>query len=42
MGFTQFTLGFDGPAWDVSAGERFLEWRDACNRSRSAVPVATA
>ena len=28
MGFTQFTLGFDGPSWDVAAGARFLEWRD--------------
>jgi probable F420-dependent oxidoreductase len=31
MGFTQFTLGFDGPAWDVDAGRRWLAWRDAVN-----------
>lgn len=28
MGFTQFTLGFDGPDWDVAAGRRILDWRD--------------
>lgn len=28
MGFTQFTLGFNGPHWDVAAGERWLAWRD--------------
>jgi len=32
LGFTQFTLGFDGPAWRVEAGEQFLAWRDATNR----------
>jgi probable F420-dependent oxidoreductase len=32
MGFTQFTLGFNGPAWDVAAGGSFLDWRDAVNR----------
>ena len=37
MGFTQFTLGFDGPAWDVAAGQRFLEWRDERNRSMAVV-----
>ena len=37
MGFTQFTLGFDGPSWDVAAGERFLEWRDERNRAPAAV-----
>jgi len=40
MGFTQFTLGFDGPAWDVAAGERFLEWRDERNASMRREPVA--
>jgi probable F420-dependent oxidoreductase len=34
MGFTQFTLGFEGPAWDVDAGRRWLAWRDAVNRER--------
>ena len=29
MGFTQFTLGFNGPAWNVDAGRRWLAWRDA-------------
>jgi probable F420-dependent oxidoreductase len=32
LGFTQFTLGFNGPAWDVAAGEGWLEWRDQANR----------
>jgi probable F420-dependent oxidoreductase len=31
MGFTQFTLGFGGPRWDVDAGRAFLAWRDASN-----------
>ena len=31
MGFTQFTLGFDGPGYDVAAGRRMLAWRDATN-----------
>ena len=31
MGFTQFTLGFNGPAWDVDAGAAWLAWRDARN-----------
>lgn len=34
MGFTQFTLGFNGPHWSVSAGEPWLRWRDEANRSR--------
>jgi len=29
MGFTQFTLGFNGPDWDVDAGAAWLDWRDA-------------
>jgi hypothetical protein len=29
MGFTQFTLGFDGPGWDVSKGRDWLVWRDS-------------
>jgi probable F420-dependent oxidoreductase len=35
LGFTQFTLGFDGPAWTVETGARFLAWRDEVNASRS-------
>jgi alkanesulfonate monooxygenase SsuD/methylene tetrahydromethanopterin reductase-like flavin-dependent oxidoreductase (luciferase family) len=31
MGFTQFTLGFNGPAWDVAAGRAALDWRDRVN-----------
>ena len=36
MGFRQFTLGFNGPAWDVAHGADWLAWRDAHNRSRVA------
>ncbi len=35
MGFTQFTLGFTGPDWDVAAGAGWLRWRDAVNDGRS-------
>jgi len=28
MGFSQFTLGFNGPDWQVEAGRRWLAWRD--------------
>ncbi len=31
MGFTQFTLGFNGPAWTVENGAPWLEWRDRMN-----------
>jgi alkanesulfonate monooxygenase SsuD/methylene tetrahydromethanopterin reductase-like flavin-dependent oxidoreductase (luciferase family) len=31
MGFTQFTLGFNGPSWRVDDGAPFLEWRDRVN-----------
>jgi probable F420-dependent oxidoreductase len=34
LGFTQFTLGFNGPDWDVAAGERWLRWRDARDGQR--------
>ena len=34
MGFTQFTLGFNGPRWDVDAGRRWLSWRDELARGR--------
>ncbi|MEQ1701753.1 MAG: LLM class F420-dependent oxidoreductase [Ilumatobacteraceae bacterium] len=33
-GFTQFTLGFNGPDWDVSAGRDWLLWRDHMNEQR--------
>ncbi len=31
MGFTQFTLGFNGPTWEVEAGAEWLAWRDETN-----------
>ena len=27
MGFAQFTLGFNGPDWNVDAGADWLAWR---------------
>src|SRR3954469_9841549 len=36
MGFSQFTLGFDGPAWTVEAGAAWLAWRDERNARRAA------
>lgn len=39
LGFTQFTLGFNGPEWRVENGRGFLEWRDRRNAERG---VATA
>ncbi len=36
LGFTQFTLGFGGPAWNVDAGRRWLDWRDRMNAERAA------
>jgi probable F420-dependent oxidoreductase len=35
MGFTQFTLGFNGPGWTVDAGAPWLDWRDRLNRGRA-------
>jgi probable F420-dependent oxidoreductase len=32
LGFTQFTLGFNGPDWRVDEGRRWLAWRDGRNR----------
>jgi probable F420-dependent oxidoreductase len=32
MGFTQFTLGFNGPRWPVATGAEWLAWRDESNR----------
>jgi hypothetical protein len=34
MGFTQFTLGFNGPDWVLGEGESWLRWRDERNASR--------
>jgi probable F420-dependent oxidoreductase len=34
MGFSQFTLGFNGPDWRVEAGRAALAWRDRCNAAR--------
>ncbi len=31
LGFTQFTLGFSGPDWNVAAGLAWLDWRDRRN-----------
>jgi probable F420-dependent oxidoreductase len=28
MGFSQFTLGFNGPDWSVEEGRAWLDWRD--------------
>ncbi|MFL5725837.1 MAG: LLM class F420-dependent oxidoreductase [Chloroflexota bacterium] len=33
MGFSQFTLGFNGPSWPVDGGVPFLRWRDQQNGS---------
>lgn len=42
MGFTQFTLGFGGPRWDVDAGRAFLAWRDAVNEASMRDGIETA
>ena len=39
MGFSQFTLGFNGPSWPVDGGVPFLRWRDEQN-ARLEVTVA--
>ncbi len=31
MGFTEFTLGFNGPNWDVAQGADWLAWRNETN-----------
>lgn len=41
MGFTQFTLGFNGPDWGVRAGRRWLAWREEHNQ-RLTTPEAIA
>jgi probable F420-dependent oxidoreductase len=35
MGFTQFTLGFNGPQWPVGSGRDWLAWRDEVNKGRA-------
>ncbi|HKX76718.1 MAG TPA: LLM class F420-dependent oxidoreductase [Acidimicrobiia bacterium] len=35
MGFTQFTLGFNGPDWRVESGANWLAWRDEMNESHA-------
>ena len=42
MGFTQFTLGFNGPNWDVDAGARWLAWRDEMTQRRTPTPPVGA
>ena len=42
MGFSQFTLGFNGPSWRVEAGAPWLAWRDEMNMARGAVGTASA
>ncbi len=34
MGFTQFTLGYNGPDWNVDTSKDWLEWRDEMNATR--------
>jgi hypothetical protein len=29
MGFTQFTLGYDGPDWNAGDAGEWLAWRDS-------------
>jgi probable F420-dependent oxidoreductase len=40
MGFTQFTLGFNGPDWRVEAGQRWLRWRDELSVLRTRAATA--
>ena len=39
LGFRQFTLGFNGPTWDVAAGRAWLRWRDEANDRRRSAPA---
>jgi hypothetical protein len=39
MGFSQFTLGFNGPNWSVDSGSPWLAWRDRRNATMAGVPV---
>jgi hypothetical protein len=34
MGFSQFTLGFNGPQWSVQRGQSWLAWRDRLNAAQ--------
>ena len=42
MGFSQFTLGFNGPDWVVEEGAAWLAWRDRVNATRTASVAARA
>ncbi len=43
MGFTQFTLGYNGPGWTLDAARDWLAWRDERNSAgRSASSRVTA
>jgi probable F420-dependent oxidoreductase len=42
MGFSQFTLGFNGPDWDVDAGRPWLDWREARNAAAATSSGARA
>jgi probable F420-dependent oxidoreductase len=42
MGFSQFTLGFNGPDWTVEAGVAFLAWRDRLNAERATAAATRA
>ena len=35
LGFTQFTLGFNGPDWTVDRAGDWLAWRDERNQSQT-------
>jgi probable F420-dependent oxidoreductase len=39
MGFAQFTLGRQGPDWDLAEVRPWLDWRDEVNRARSVRPA---
>jgi probable F420-dependent oxidoreductase len=41
LGFSQFTLGFNGPDWTVENGSRWLAWRDGMNSSATSELQAT-
>ena len=43
LGFTQFTLGVNGPAWEIGGDvQRWLAWRDERNAARSVSEDARA
>jgi probable F420-dependent oxidoreductase len=42
MGFSQFTLGFNGPDWSVDVGRPWLAWRDERNRAMAGPPIAAS